>query len=86
MFISGCAVDPLLVIILALLNDISMIPVAYDYADATAKPQLPLASKLVLMSIFFGIVHTGIALLVFYVIDDNDRYDKSFLIICWEKN
>jgi H+-transporting ATPase len=78
MFISGCAVDPLLVIILALLNDISMIPVAYDYADATAKPQLPLASKLVLMSIFFGIVHTGIALLVFYVIDDNDRLDGNF--------
>ena len=31
-FATGCAVDSLLVIILALLNDVSMIPVAYDRA------------------------------------------------------
>ena len=53
-FISACAVDSLYIIILALLNDISMIPVAYDHAAATTKPQLPKAQKLVIQSIFYG--------------------------------
>merc|ERR1712176_75409 len=38
-FSNGCSVPSLWVIILALLNDISMIPVAYDNARATTKPQ-----------------------------------------------
>jgi H+-transporting ATPase len=42
-FVKGCAVKSLYVIILALLNNISMISVAYDNASATAKPQLPSA-------------------------------------------
>jgi len=66
-FASGCAVDSLLVIILALLNDISMIPVAYDNAKATTHPQLPDASKLVLMSLYYACMHTGFALLYIFV-------------------
>ena len=59
----------------------SMIPVAYDNAQATAKPQLPKASKLVLVSFFFGIVHTLLALVVFFVVERNDRGNFS-LEIC----
>jgi hypothetical protein len=40
-FVTGCTCGSLYIIILALLNDISMIPVAYDNAKATTKPQLP---------------------------------------------
>jgi magnesium-transporting ATPase (P-type) len=61
-FTSGCAVNSLLVIILALLNDISMIPVAYDNAKATVHPQLPDATKLVLMSLYYAGMHTGFGL------------------------
>ena len=42
-FVKGCAVKSLYVIILALLNNISMISVAYDNASVTTKPQLPSA-------------------------------------------
>lgn len=70
-FASGCAVNSLLVIILALLNDISMIPVAYDNADATAKPQLPKAGKLVMMSLFYGVAHTGLCLLLIFTLDQS---------------
>ena len=46
-FAHGCSINPLFIIILALLkNDISMIPVAYDNAKATTKP-LPRARTLV---------------------------------------
>jgi H+-transporting ATPase len=68
-FASGCAVDPLLVIILALLNDISMIPVAYDNAKATTKPQLPNARKLVLMALFYGIMQSTFSLLFVFLMD-----------------
>jgi hypothetical protein len=75
-FASGCAVDSLLVIILALLNDISMIPVAYDNADATAKPQLPNASKLVLMSLFYGVMNTGLALMFIFLLDHDQSLEN----------
>jgi len=58
----GCVVDSILIIALALLNDISMLPVAYDNADATAKPQLPNTTKLILTSLYYGLVHTVMTL------------------------
>ena len=63
-FIKGCAIDPLYVIILALLNDLSMIPVAYDNAAATTKPQLPSARALVYQSLFYGLVNSFLSLMV----------------------
>eukprot|EP00980_Cylindrotheca_fusiformis_P020176 scaffold7250_cov131-Cylindrotheca_fusiformis.AAC.5 len=95
LFATGCAVDSLLVIILALLNDVSMIPgttafsnrldidfdlldltfvfraVAYDNAQATARPQLPNARKLVLMSIFYGVLQTIGNLIFIFSLDDS---------------
>lgn len=68
-FVSGCAVDSLLIIILALLNDVSMIPVAYDNALATSKPQLPNAQKIVIMSLFYGIVHAIGGLAFIFIVD-----------------
>ena len=61
-FATGCTVDSLLIIILALLNDISMLPIAYDNASATSKPQLPNATKLVLMSLYYGILQSVFSL------------------------
>jgi len=68
-FATGCAVDSLLVIVLALLNDISMIPVAYDNATASTKPQLPRTGKLVLQSAFYGLLHTFLGL--FFIFEMN---------------
>lgn len=79
-FASGCAVDSLLVIILALLNDISMIPVAYDNADATAKPQLPNANKLVAMSLFYGVIHTGIALMFIFLLHSSQGLQNDIYL------
>ena len=54
------------IIILALLNDISMIPVAYDTADATTKPQLPRARTLVYQSVFYGFTHAALTMAFFF--------------------
>lgn len=69
LFASGCAVDSLFVIILALLNDISMIPVAYDNAQATSKPQLPNARKIVIMSLFYGVAQAAATLIFIFGLD-----------------
>mmetsp|Transcript_2316 Transcript_2316/g.6143 ORF Transcript_2316/g.6143 Transcript_2316/m.6143 type:complete len:961 (-) Transcript_2316:115-2997(-) len=68
-FAKGCSVDSLLVIILALLNDLSMIPVAYDNAKATTRPQLPNAMHLVLQSLFYGVMLTGGGLIFIFLLD-----------------
>jgi H+-transporting ATPase len=65
-FATSCAVDSLLVIILALLNDLSMIPVAYDKASATTNPQLPNAKKIVLQALFSGLMLTGLSLIFIF--------------------
>ena len=67
----GCTVESILVIILALLNDISMLPVAYDNADATAKPQLPNTTKLILVSLYYGLIHSVLALIFLFLIGNS---------------
>lgn len=63
------AVDALMVIILALMNDISMIPVAYDNASATSKPQMPKARTLVYQSLFYGVCHAALTLMFIFTMD-----------------
>lgn len=85
-YVTGCAVDSLLVIILALLNDLSMIPVAYDKASATTKPQLPNATKLVLQSIFYGLMLTALSLIFIFCFDyARDMKDPIDLNECNEQ-
>ncbi|KAL7456360.1 hypothetical protein ACHAWC_007900 [Mediolabrus comicus] len=75
-FATSCAVDSLMIIILALLNDVSMIPVAYDNAKATTKPQLPVAKNLVLQSLFYGLIQAGLSLMFIFSMNysTNDKY------------
>ena len=70
-FVTSCAVDSLMIIILALLNDVSMIPVAYDNAKATTNPQLPVAKTLVLQSLFYGLVQAGLSLMFIFSMAHN---------------
>jgi magnesium-transporting ATPase (P-type) len=68
-FVTGCSVPSLYIIILALLNDVSMIPVAYDNAKATTKPQLPRARSLVMQSLFYGIMNAFLTLMFMFTMN-----------------
>jgi H+-transporting ATPase len=70
------------VIILALLNDISMIPVAYDKAIATTKPQIPRAGKLIIQSLYFGLVHTALALIFIFSLNHHGGRDVNLSEQC----
>ena len=72
-FATGCSINPLFIIILALLNDISMIPVAYDNAKATTKPQLPRARTLVATSMYYGLTQTALSLALIFSVDYDDK-------------
>lgn len=91
-FVTNCAVESLLIILLALFNDISMIAVAYDKANATTKPQLPVASKLVFQSLFYGSMLTTLSLIFLFGYDygrdvdspiDFDECDSSTTGFIW---
>jgi hypothetical protein len=79
-------VNNLFVIRLALLNDISMIPVAYDKASATTKPQLPNTKNLVLTSLYYGSAHTTLGLMFIYLIDHNGDEIKWPIVLDRECN
>merc|ERR1711862_760977 len=74
---SGCTVYSLFIILLALINDISMIPVSYDRADATRKPQVPRAKSLVALSVYFAVAHTGLSLVWLFGIANHALDDFS---------
>jgi H+-transporting ATPase len=69
-FATGCTVDSLLIILLALFNDLSMLPVAYDRAEATSKPQLPHTLKLFLVSLYYGVIQTACTLAFIFALSD----------------
>ena len=43
-----------------------MTPVAYDHASASTIPQIPRSKKLILQSLYFGLTHTALALIVIF--------------------
>ena len=59
--------NPLYVILLALLNDVSMTPIAYDRATPSPKPEIPTLRGLLATSLFLGSLET-LASMIFFEI------------------
>jgi len=68
-FQSNCTIDSLFVILLALLNDLTMTPIAHDNAHASKKPEQPSISKLFGLSALCGLVASVQSLVFFYLTD-----------------
>lgn len=68
-FISACSVDSVLIVLLALLNDISMLPIAHDKVAASRNPEIPKVKEIIIRCVFFGLVSTAIGMLYFYTIN-----------------
>jgi H+-transporting ATPase len=65
-FASDCAIDPTYIIILALMNDLTMLPIAYDNQCASKFPEVPDIQKILTMSTAFGLMETFFTLLFAY--------------------
>jgi H+-transporting ATPase len=66
-YISNCPITSLYIVILALFNDLTMLPIAYDAQNASAAPENPDVKKILIMSMIFGAMEAGFTLLFAYV-------------------
>jgi H+-transporting ATPase len=65
-FVSNCPINSLYVILLALFNDITMLPIAYDIQQASRNPESPDVNKILLVSLCMGCLETFFSLLFAY--------------------
>jgi H+-transporting ATPase len=65
-FISNCVVNPLFVILLALFNDLTMLPIAYDFQLAGSLPENPDVVRMLTVSFCFGVLETAFSMLFAY--------------------
>jgi H+-transporting ATPase len=71
LFVSGCQIDLIYIVILALLNDLTMLPLSNDKQKASIVPDNPVVSKLLLQSFTFGIIQASLSVTWFYVANGN---------------
>lgn len=66
-FISNCSVNSIFVILLALFNDLTMLPVAYDQQKPSSTPDTLRIKNMLILSITLGICQTALTMLWAYV-------------------
>ena len=71
-FAFDCTISSLYVILLALFNDLTMLPIAYDYQQASSLPENPNVGKMLIVSACLGISET-IMTLVFAIVLINKK-------------
>ncbi len=74
--VSNCSIDPLYIILLALLNDLTMLPIAYDFQLASKDPENPDVNRILLTSLVLGLLETMFSL--FFAYGAGEGYGKIF--------
>jgi len=65
-FASKCSIDSLYIILLALFNDLTMLPIAYDFQLASRNPETPDVTKILMTAGVLGLSETFFTLLFAY--------------------
>ena len=79
-YISNCPIDSLYIILLALFNDLTMLPIAYDRQQASAVPEKPNVMSMILLSSLLGVLQTAFTLLWAYASDQTGFFHSDFVI------
>lgn len=79
-YISNCAVNPLFIILLALFNDLTMLPIAYDRQQASATPENPDVVRMLTMSASLGIMETIFSLIFAYGAKSSGIFSGDYTI------
>jgi H+-transporting ATPase len=79
-FISNCSINATYVIILALFNDLTMLPIAYDRQQASAMPENPDVVKMLTMSAGLGIFETIFSMIFAYGVDASGIFQGDYPI------
>lgn len=79
-FISDCPINPTFVIILALFNDLTMLPIAYDNQCASSLPEDPDVVKMLSVSFALGVLETCFSLIFAYAVDTSNIFKGDYHI------
>ena len=79
-YISNCPINSLYIILLALFNDLTMLPIAYDRQQASATPETPDVAKMMILSSLLGILQTAFSLLWAYAANQTGFFHSDFVI------
>ena len=69
-FVSNCPINSLFIVLLALFNDLTMLPIAYDQQQVSKDPENPSVENILRLSILLGLMETGFTLLYAYAAVD----------------
>jgi hypothetical protein len=79
-YISNCPINSLYIILLALFNDLTMLPIAYDRQQASAVPETPDVTKMIILSGLLGVLQTAFSLLWAYAANQTGFFQSDFVI------
>lgn len=79
-YISNCTVNPLFIIILALFNDLTMLPIAYDQQQASRNPENPDVFKMILTSFVYGTMETIFSLIFAYGAEHSGIFEGDYRV------
>lgn len=91
-FISDCPINSLFVILLALFNDLTMLPIAYDRQQASKVPENPEVGKMLLLAGILGALETLFSMVfaygagpsgLFHADYDMETCDKKMQAAVW---
>ena len=76
-YVSNCPINSLYVILLALFNDITMLPIAYDVQQASKVPETPDVTRILLLSFVLGVLETILSLFFAYGIAYSELFSTD---------
>eukprot|EP01040_Poterioochromonas_malhamensis_P003527 gene3527-3768_t len=77
-YISNCAIDSLFIVLLALFNDLTLLPIAYDRQNPSAVPEVPEVTPMLIMSGCLGALEVGLTMLWAYASDSTGWFKSDF--------
>lgn len=79
-FISNCPINSFYIVLFALLNDVTLLPIAYDIQGVSATPEYPAVMPILIMSAFMGAMQTGFSMLWAYASYRTNWFKSDFNI------
>jgi hypothetical protein len=79
-YISNCSVNSTFVILLALFNDITMLPIAYDRQQASSIPENPDVFKLLTIAFSLGCMETCFSMIFAYGANPSGIFQYDYVI------
>lgn len=71
-FVSGCLMDTIYIIFIAIANDLTMMPLSSDNQKASSTPEQPNVKNLLIQAVVYGFLEAGITLMWFYLACSSD--------------